>query len=187
MSISRILLTVGCLAALDLPSLANPLSGAMKEMGDGIDPATTYCSKLSETDAAWVAMPMSAQKTLFITGKSSGYGDYDPRPTNEFKDDEKVISYVEPIGFLFKDLGGLYSYGFTIDLVVRRPDGSVLFQKLKYAELNAKSRARKYETSFDSSLGVSGLEPATYTIDFTFHDINSDKTMDVTQVFKIVK
>lgn len=186
MSSIRSLLAVGCLVALNLPGAANPLSGAaMQAMGE--DPAAVYKAKLSEADAAWATMPMSAQKNLLIAEKSSGYGDYDPRQGNEYKDSEKVISYVEPIGYVFKDVGGVYSFGYTIDILVKRADGSALFQKLKYSELNAKSRAKKYESSFDSSLGVGGVDPGTYTIVFTFHDINSDKTMDVTQVFKIVK
>ena len=187
MSILRVLLTVGCLATLTLPVAANPLSGAMKAMGDDSNSAAAYQAKLSEADAAWTAMPMSAQKALLVSYDSSGYGDYDPRPNAEFKDTEKVFSYIEPIGFVFKDVGGLYSYGYTIDLKVKRADGSVLFQKEKYASLNAKSRAKKYESSFGSALGISGLDAGPYTIEFAFHDINSDKSMEVTQVFKVVK
>ena len=187
MSLSRILLTVGCLATIGLPAVANPLSGAMKAMGTEVDTAAAYQTKLSEADAAWTAMPMSAQKTLLVVYDSSGYGDYDPRPNAEFKDSEKVFSYVEPIGYVFKDIGGLYSFGYTIDLKVKRADGSVLFQKEKYAAVNAKSRAKKYESSFASALGIGGLDAGTYTIEFAFHDLNSDKTMDVTQTFKIVK
>lgn len=38
-----------------------------------------------------------------------------------------------------------------------------------------------------AALGIGGVDAGAYTIEFTFHDINSDKTMNVTQAFKVVK
>ena len=57
-----------------------------------------------KTYDAWQALPLTERTITFITEPSTGYGMYKEKGSKVFKAGEKIITYVEPIGYGWKDI-----------------------------------------------------------------------------------
>ena len=72
---------------------------------------------------------------MFVAGHPDGFGQYVERPNNAFKKGEKLVTYAEPVGYGWKDIGnGLYEFGFKVDFLLKTPDGKVLAGQEDFAE-----------------------------------------------------
>jgi hypothetical protein len=136
---------------------------------------------------AWNATPLSIRKAVFVSQHPNGYGEYAERPNNAFKQGEKLVAYAEPVGYGWKDAGdGKYQFGFTVDFVIKSPDGKVLGGQENFADLTQTSYARNREFMVILNLSLSDAPPGDYVVEYKLHDIASNKTATFSLPFKIV-
>ena len=136
---------------------------------------------------AWNATPLTVRRAIFVDGHPEGFGQYVERANNVFKKGEPLVTYAEPVGYGWKDVGdGVYEFGFKADWQVKSADGKVLGGKEDFADVTKKSRARNREFDVVLSLGLSDITPGDYILEYTLHDIASSKTYTISQSFKVV-
>ena len=137
-------------------------------------------------DEAWNKTPLSVQHVVFVSQHPDGYGQYVPRADNVFKPGEKLVTYAEPVGYAWKDVGnGQYQFGFNVDFVIKTADGKVLAEKPNFAKVVESSRAHNREFNMTLTMGVDGASPGDYVIEYKLHDLGSDKVATFDQPFKI--
>ncbi len=136
---------------------------------------------------AWNATPLTVRRAIFVEGHPEGFGQYVERANNVFKKGEPLVTYVEPVGYGWRDIGnGMYEFGFKTDWLVKSADGKVLGGKEDFADISKKSRARNREFDVVLSLALSDIAPGDYVLEYTLHDIASSKSYTISQPFKIV-
>ena len=79
----------------------------------------------------------SAFDTFVVPGSVNGYGIYQAHNSSIFKPGEKVVLYMEPVGYSYKPIGSLLLMDFTGDVLISDKAGHVLtgFQNLPLATL----------------------------------------------------
>ena len=135
---------------------------------------------------AWNATPLTVRRAIFVEPRPEGFGQYAERSNNIFKKGDTLITYAEPVGYGWKDLGGgVYQFGFKVDFLVKTPDGKVIGGHENFADLTKKSRARNREFNVLLDLSLGNTEPGDYVVEYKLHDVVNDKTYTVSQPFKI--
>jgi hypothetical protein len=133
---------------------------------------------------AWQNMPLTERKIAFVTADPTSYGSYDERTSNVFKLGEKIITYVEPIGFTWaNNSDGTFSYGLSADMLVKRSDGKILGGQEKVVDLVKISHVRNQELMLVLSLSLNDADPGDYVIEYTLRDAQSNKTSKFSQNF----
>jgi hypothetical protein len=136
---------------------------------------------------AWAATPLALRRAVFVSEHPAGFGQYVERPNNVFKQGEKLVTYAEPVGYGWKDLGnGAYEFGFKVDFLVKSPDGKILAGQEDFADLTEKSHARNREFMVVLTMNLTGAPAGDYVIEYKLRDIASSKTVNFSQPFKIV-
>jgi hypothetical protein len=104
--------------------------------------------------------------TFVVPGSSHGYGIYEEYKSNVFKPGEKIVLYIEPVGFTHRPITGttnksetLYLSNFTADVVISDKAGKVLrsVQNLPVSEIL--SHHKNNEISLTVSLTQSNPFP----------------------------
>lgn len=172
----------------------------MKHMIVSLLAATLFCGvaqaqTLGEIDKreaavveAWNATPLTVRRAIFAGGHPNGFGQYVERANNVFKSGEKLVTYAEPVGYGWKDIGGgLYQFGFKVDFLVKTANGKVIGGQEDFADIALKSHARNREFDVLLNLNLSDIEPGDYVIEYKLRDIASSKSVSFSQPFKIVE
>jgi hypothetical protein len=144
-------------------------------------PAEDLASAQQQVFDAWQNMPLTQRKVLFLTAPSTGYGLYNQKDSNVFKPDEKIFTYVEPIGYGWKHVeGGLFEMNFIADLTIKSATGDVLLEKKAFATNMLQSHEQNMEFTMDYTLTLTGVPAGKYTLEYTLHDMSSkqDSTFD---------
>ena len=137
---------------------------------------------------AWNATPLTIRRVIFVDGHPDGFGQSVERSNNVFKKGDKLVTYAEPVGYGFKDIGGgLYQFGFKVDFLVKMPDGKVMGGQENFAELALKSHAQNREFNVLLNLSLSDIAPGDYVIEYKLRDIASNKSLTISQPFKIAQ
>ena len=137
-------------------------------------------------DDVWGKTPLSFTHALFVAGAPAGFGIYTARPDGPFKAGEKLIVYAEPVGYGWKDKGdGTYDFGFDVDLALKSPDGTVLTQQKSFAHLPINSHAKNHEFMLTLTLDVTGADPGQYVLEYTVHDLASNKSAVISLPFTL--
>jgi hypothetical protein len=135
---------------------------------------------------AWQTMPLTQRRALFVSTTPESYGVYEERKSNIFKAGEKLITYVEPIGYTWTaNAEGTYNYGILVDFLVKRSDGKVLGGKEKLLKFAKRSRVRNQELMLVLSLSLGAIESGDYLVEYTLRDDQSKKESKFTQNFTI--
>jgi hypothetical protein len=135
---------------------------------------------------AWEETPLTQKTVVFVTRKPTAYGAYDVRPNNVFKPNEPVLTYAEPVGYMWKTVGpDTYQFGLNIDFLIMAPDGKVLGGKENFMHYAQVSHERNTELMLNLTLSVNGAPPGDYIVRYTLHDQNSNKISTFQQPFKI--
>ncbi|HYM73651.1 MAG TPA: hypothetical protein VET89_11760 [Stellaceae bacterium] len=136
---------------------------------------------------AWAATPLSVRRAIFVDGHPDGFGQYTERSSNTFKKGEKLVTYAEPVGYGWTDIGdGMVRFGFKVDFLLKSPDGKVLAGQDDFADLSQQSHARNREFMVILTLNVSGAPAGDYVIEYKLRDVTGAKTGTFSQPFKIV-
>ncbi|MGV8987955.1 MAG: hypothetical protein ACOH2H_16910 [Cypionkella sp.] len=181
----RSLRFLALLPALVLTEIAVPV-----QAGPIVDAATAIEGKLVKDDAAGAlsaAGDLYAQvwdqtralgftQALLVAENATGYGVYNPRPTNLFKKGEPILIYCEPYGFDYGNPGeGLWSVNLFVDLQVLDASGNQLANAPDATEYNMTSRHQNREVQANITYTLDGIQPGRYTLVTTLRDKNSQK------------
>ncbi|ODN71724.1 hypothetical protein [Methylobrevis pamukkalensis] len=166
-------------AALCGPAAAGELADRSKAaealLADG-KPVQALAEMEAAFNAAWDLAPLGFSEALFVAARPSGFGIYDARLTNIFKEGEDMLVYAEPYGFGYGRDGELFLIDFEADFELKTPTGQILHEQKAFADLKMKSRRRNKEFQVFITYNFSGLKPGDYVLTTRLHDLHSDKT-----------
>jgi len=133
----------------------------------------------------WEKRPLGVSSALFVQKPADGYGLYVPRETTEFKKDEPMFVYLQPVGYGFARADDLYRIALTVDFELRTPNGQVLAEEQGFSRLSLESRApnREFQASF--SFTFEGLDPGRYSLLFRLRDENGGQRSEISLPFTI--
>lgn len=157
--------------------------------------AAAYAQSMQEIDKreaavleAWRQTPLAVRRAVFETDRAEGFGQYRERSSNVFKPGEKLIAYIEPVGYGWKETSpGTYEFGFEVDFLIKSPDGKLLAGQENFARLVLSSHARNREFMLNLTMNVGGAPPGDYVLEFKLRDVAGDKSTVVQLPFKIAK
>jgi tetratricopeptide (TPR) repeat protein len=155
-------------------------------------PTVTGPASLSDLEAqenavaaVWERVPFAARHAVFVTRKADAYGDYAPRPSNVFAPGEKLLSYMEPVGYAWAPQGEGFRFGVSVDFEIVGKDGAILGGQKGILKQEFASRYRNREFFLTSTMGVDGAPAGEYVLAYTLHDLGSGRTTRVEQPFTI--
>jgi hypothetical protein len=132
---------------------------------------------LDEAAAAlWDRAPLTMRRALWVTETPSGFGAYKPRENNVFAPGAAMIAYAEPIGFGWRQSGGLWTMNLVVDLLIKSKDGAELLRKAEFQKVELASRVRNREFMTHLTYTFTGIPPGEYVVDTTLHDTVSGKS-----------
>lgn len=139
----------------------------------------------SAEDALWQAMPLGVQNVKQVD-TAGGFGIYSERANHIYKPGEKVVLYMEPVGYGYGSDGlGNSQIALAVDLTVLSESGEPLGTFKKIGSVQVASRSHNRELFFKLDLSLDGLPPGKYRCDFLMHDQNSNKTAPFTTDIEI--
>ena len=169
------------LALIATPILAGPLVDAATEIEARLA-AGDYPGALEASRAllaqVWDQTPgISFGQALLVAENATGFGVFNPRPNNVFKQGEPILIYCEPYGFGYGSPGaGLYSVNFIVDLQVLDASGNQLANAEGATEYNMTSRHQNREVQANITYSLDGIPIGQYTLITTLRDKNSAKS-----------
>jgi hypothetical protein len=139
----------------------------------------------SAEDALWQAMPLAVRNVTQID-TASGFGVYSERANHIYKPGEKIVLYMEPVGYGYGTDGlGNSMVALSVDIAVVSAAGESLGTMEKVGRIQLASRSHNRELFFKLDLSLGGLPPGKYRCDFVMHDENSNKTAPFTTDIEI--
>lgn len=135
---------------------------------------------------AWNRIALTERKVTFVAEKAQGYGMYQDRQSSIFKPGEKIITYVEPIGYRWKTLpGAMYEMNFLVDVLIKDADGNVIGDKKGFLKNISQSHNAGMEFFMNLTLTLEGVPAGSYVVTYTLHDISGGQTSSFDQEFNI--
>lgn len=164
-----------------LPAAAGPIADAAADLESRLNDgdAAGALSAIGDLYAqVWARnMVIGFTQGLLVVQPATGFGVYNPRPTNVFKKGEPILIYCEPFGFDYGDVGpGIYSVNLFVDLQVLDASGNQLANAPAATEYNMPSRHKNREVPVNITYSLDGLLPGRYTLVTTLRDKNSQKS-----------
>lgn len=163
------------------PALAGPLvdaaTAAEERLAAGDFPGAMEAGR-AVFDQIWEASPgLTFGQALLVAENATGFGVFNPRENNVFKQGEPILIYCEPMGFGYGEPGaGLFSVNFIIDLQVLDGSGNELANAPGATEYNMTSRHRNREVQANITYRLDGIPVGRYTLITTLRDKNSART-----------
>ena len=149
--------------AADLATKAEQLLAA----GKGPE---AYAAMRAATLAIWERMPFAVRRAVFVSKPAGGYGIFNPREP-VFKPGEKLLVYMEPIGYGFKEAAkGVWGFQLTVDLEIATADGRILGGQKAFAKFPLTSRQKNMEFYMSLDLDLGNAPPGKYVLVLTVHD-----------------
>ena len=159
--------------------------------GPLVDAATAIETRLAAGDYAgaldsgqdfvaqiWDQTPaITFGQSLLVAENATGFGVFNPRENNVFKQGDPILIYCEPFGFGYGAPGpGLYSVNFVVDLQVLDAAGTQLANAEGATEYNMTSRHKNREVQANITYSLDGIPVGRYTLITTLRDKNSAKS-----------
>ena len=176
--------TAAFCGAVAAGSIAEKGAEAENQVAAG-DPAAAIETLDAAIAEIWDAMPLTVRKAVPVDS-ATGYGVYAERENTVYKTGEKVLVYVEPIGFTYGrgPLGDrLISLG--VDLAILDADGDQVFGKEDLMRLELPVRYRNREFFLTLNINLETPPPGKYTGRFLLKDNHSDKTAEFEIPFEV--
>lgn len=137
-------------------------------------------------EAIWQKAPLSFGKTLFVVSDPGGYGVYDLRDNNEFKQGEQLVIYTEPQGYAHGRDGAIYLLNLKLDFEIKTKAGESIAKQENFSSWALRSRVANREFMGKVTYNFTGIEPGEYEVVTTVRDQNSAKSGTFSMPFKIV-
>lgn len=133
----------------------------------------------------WGKSPLHFRRAFFVTQKASGFGVFKKRTSNEFKQGEPLLIYVEPAGYGWRQDGPIYQSEVTADFELREPNGNILGGQKDFASFNFRSHDRNIEYFMNLTYNLSGIRAGKYIIGTQFRDKVSGKSASFDLPFEV--
>ncbi|MGU3496276.1 hypothetical protein ACLBXM_19725 [Xanthobacteraceae bacterium A53D] len=134
----------------------------------------------------WSRLPYQVRNVMFVSRKAESFGDFQKRPDAVFKRGEKLLTYLEPVGFGWKGIGeGHYEFGVVTDFEIINAKGRILGGQKAFQTVILKSHARNREFYVSLTMNISGAKPGDYVLAYTLHDVVNGGSARVEQPFTI--
>lgn len=133
----------------------------------------------------WNEGPLLFRKTLFVTKPPAGFGIYNPRPDNVFGPDEKLLLYIEPVGFAWKPKDGLNHAELVADLVLKDAEDTVMGQQEGFAIFTFDSHEKNLEVMTAVTIDFTEAPAGKYSAELKFTDTIGDKSATFSLPFEI--
>lgn len=144
-----------------------------------------YDAMRKATLKEWEAAPLLFRKSLFVSGDPGGFGIYDPRADNVFNKGEKLVIYVEPVGFAWQPKDGLNHALLVADLIVKDGEGTVVAQQEGFGTFTFNSHEQNMEVMCVLTVDFSGAPAGKYIAELKFTDKLGDKSASFELPFEI--
>ena len=167
--------------AEDLAELAKQAEGEVKA-GKNLE---AYDTMRKATLEVWNSSPLLFRKALFVAGSPNGFGIYDPRPDNVFKPREKLVIYVEPVGFKWEEKDGLHHAQLVADLVLKDGEGAVVGEQKGFGTFTFDSREENMEVMAALTIDFTEAPPGKYVAELKFNDKVGNKSAGFELPFEI--
>jgi hypothetical protein len=136
--------------------------------------------------AAWNATPILFRTSVFVSESPGGFGIYRQRESNVFGPGEPLVVYAEPVGYGWKDNGdGTFGFGFNVDLIIKKPDGSIVGGQENFQRLALSSRARNREFMLTLTLTFDGAPAGDYVLEYVVRDLTGSKSGNISLPFTV--
>jgi hypothetical protein len=176
--------TLGGIAyAQDLTGLVKQAESEAKD-GKHLD---AYDTMRKATLGMWSAGPLLFRKALFVTASPDGFGIYDPRPDSVFKQGEKLIIYVEPVGFEWEPKDGLNHARLVVDLVLKDGEGTVVGEQESFGTFTFDSREQNMEIMAALTIDFTEAPAGKYAAELKFNDKVGEKSASFELPFEIAE
>ncbi len=122
----------------------------------------------------------SSFDTFVTPGSVNGYGIYQLHNSSIFRPGEKIVLYIEPVGYSYKPIRSMFLMNFTGDLLISDKAGHVLggFQNLPLSTII--SHHKNKELTLTVSLTQTNpFPPGNYVLKYTIHDIPTGNSFDI--------
>jgi hypothetical protein len=150
------------------------------------DPLDTLLKAETKAYEAWGKLPLTERKVIFVTAPAAGYGMYEERTSTVFKQDEKIVTYVEPIGYGWKTLpNGMFEMNFTVDILIKDSEGTPVVEKKDFLKNVLQSHNAAMEMQLSFTLSLSGAPAGDYTLTYTIHDHSADQESSFDQTLTL--
>ena len=134
-----------------------------------------------------MSLEISYSEALLVAAPAAGYGVYNPRETNVFRQGESIIIYTEPVGFGYGAEGdGVWSIGFNVDLQVLTEAGEVLGDVPSVTDLTLISRYQNREFQANITYDLNGLEAGRYRLITPLRDKTTTRSGSFDTLIEIV-
>lgn len=135
-------------------------------------------SSLNAYDAAHQALvsifedlPLSVRNVTLTEAPATGYGNYTPRDSSDFKPGEKIHVYVEVLGYGWKDNGdGTLSEVLDADLNLLDAQGTTVASQQHFLTADITSRQKLLETFLTLDATLTSFDPGAYKLQYVLHD-----------------
>lgn len=121
--------------------------------------------KTQETENGTLDLPV----VRLVKSKATGFGMYEARSSNHFKSGETIRFYIEPRNFKYKKVGDVFTFGVSMDLVLKSK-GKEVFRKEKFLDSDFRSYHQNKELMLNGDLDISGAAPGEYLLEQVVHD-----------------
>lgn len=183
------LVSILCLSASILSAYAGEITDLSQQAeelidkGDGVD---GYEKMRQAMAAASEKIPLNIRKAFFVSEKPVIFGNYSRVSSNEFPTGSSLITYAEPVGLAWMPAeGNQVQSNFTVDFELRNPAGETLAVQKAFGNFKIVSREPLFEIYTPLTLDVSAVPAGDYVLKYTFNDLNSKKSTDVEQRFRL--
>ena len=175
---------VGLLGTAHAEDLTDLAKQAQKDAKDGKNLEAYDTMRKAALDV-WTSSPLLFRKAIFVTKAPSGFGIYDPRADSTFKPGEKLLIYVEPVGFAWKEKNGLNHAQLVADLVLKDDEGTVLGEQKGFGTFTFDSREENMEVMTALTIDFNEAPAGKYAAELKFTDTQGDKSATFELPFEI--
>ncbi|MCP8895468.1 hypothetical protein KYK29_11080 [Shinella daejeonensis] len=186
----RFAMLVAAALAIACPAAAGPLAEAAQkaeEQAAAGDTVGAHETIRKAFDAFAATLPFSIGKAVFVATPPEGYGMYEERPDNRFRNSEPIISYVEPVGLTWKPAGDdKLEAQFTVDLELLDGKGALLAEHKAFGSFDFRGSVRNQEVFARLTLNLTNPPAGDYLLRYRFRDAASGAVALAEQPFSIV-
>ena len=136
------------------------------------------------TELFWAEAPLAFRRALLVES-ADGYGQFEPRGNAPFATGDRLIAYLEPVGFGWTALGEQYRIRFTVDVVVASVGDGVIVAEPGFAAIEHLGRARSREFEATLEMTLPDLSADHYVLRVTLHDAATGKSATTELAFEV--
>lgn len=189
----RILPVVGCAAVLAATLLSmTPAGGAaadisaMLSRADAAEKSGDHAASIGALEQALEKVraeaPLTANLFLLVTQPARFYGDYTPRANAVFQGGEALQFYLEPKNLVYpRTDAGIYEPAFEVDLQFLTATDEAVASQERFGSFRLPTRSPVQDIFLNLKVSLSGVPAGEYKVQFVVRDLNSKKTVTVTQ------